>query len=262
MNSGVAQTGMGFCGRILAVWNRHMRVYGRNLVSNGLPPFLEPLIFLGGIGLGFRGYVGMIEGMPYLRFLGTGLLVTTAMFTAAYECTYVTFIRLEFEKVYDGMLAAPLTVRDLFLGEILWAGSKGLFFSFAVLLVLSLCGIVSFWAALAAPLIGFVTAVMFGAVGLLVTSFVKTINHFSFFFTGLMSPMFFFCGVVFSIAKLPGWIRPVVELLPLTHPVRLMRAIVQGQYGVILLWDGVYIVLLTLLAGTWAIRRLRRRLIT
>jgi lipooligosaccharide transport system permease protein len=38
--------------RLLSVWYRHMRVYTRNLYSNGLPPFLEPLIFLVGIGLG------------------------------------------------------------------------------------------------------------------------------------------------------------------------------------------------------------------
>jgi lipooligosaccharide transport system permease protein len=102
-----------------------MRVYTKNLVSNGLPPFLEPLLFLMGVGLGLGKYIDQKwDGLPYIDFLGTGLLVTAAMFTAAYECTFGTFIRLEFEKVYDGMLAAPITVNNLIVGEILWAAPR------------------------------------------------------------------------------------------------------------------------------------------
>jgi len=92
--------------RLFSVWYRHLRVYTGNLLSNGLPPFLEPLLFLLGVGLGLGKYITeSMEGLAYIEFLGTGLLVTTAMFTAAYECTFGTFIRLEYEKVYDGMPA-------------------------------------------------------------------------------------------------------------------------------------------------------------
>ena len=122
--------------RIYSVWFRHFRVYTKNLISNGLPPFLEPLVFLAGIGLGMNRYIDQMAGIPYITFLATGLPITAAMFTSAFELTYGTFIRLEFDRVYDGMLAAPLNVKDMMLGEILWAGTKGLFFSFAVTTVL------------------------------------------------------------------------------------------------------------------------------
>jgi len=95
--------------RIVSVWFRHVRVYSRNLISNALPPFLEPLIFLVGIGIGLGRYIETMDGFPYLEYLGSGLLVTAAMFTAAFECTFGTYIRMEFDKVYEGMLAAPLT---------------------------------------------------------------------------------------------------------------------------------------------------------
>jgi lipooligosaccharide transport system permease protein len=114
--------------RLYSVWYRHFRVYTQNLLSNGLPPFLEPLLFLTGVGLGLSKYVTeSMDGLRYIEFLGTGLLMTSAMFTVAFECTYGTFIRLEFGKIYDGMLAAPLTVKNLVLGEIIWVGTKGLF---------------------------------------------------------------------------------------------------------------------------------------
>ncbi len=45
------------CRRLYSVWFRHMRVYTRHLLSNGFPPFLEPLIFLAGIGLGLGTYI-------------------------------------------------------------------------------------------------------------------------------------------------------------------------------------------------------------
>jgi len=248
--------------RLLSVWYRHMRVYTSNIFSNGLPPFVEPLIFLAGIGLGLGSYIkDTIEGMKYIEYLGTGLLVTTAMFTAAFECSFGTFIRLEFQKVYDGMLAAPITTNNLIVGEIIWAGTKGLFFSFAVLCVLSAFRIVSLPAGLLVPLVGFATAVMFATLSLFVTSFVKTINHFNFYFTGCISPMFFFSGVVFPVSRLPAFIRPVAEIIPLTHPVRLARAICTGNYSWLLLLDLLYIVVFIAVVGMLAIRRLRKRLV-
>lgn len=249
--------------RLYSVWYRHMRVYTNNMVSNGFPPFLEPLIFLTAVGLGLGKYITEpMGGVKYIEFLGTGLLVTTAMFTSAFECSFGTFFRMEYEKVYDGMLAAPMTVNNLIVGEIIWAGSKGLFFSFAVLCVLSVFRIVDLPYSLLAPLVGFLTAVMFATISLLVTSFVKTMNHFNFYFTGFISPMFFFSGVVFPIASLPSYIRPLAEIVPLTHSVRLVRAVCTRNYRPVLLLDLLYIAVFILVVGFFAIVRLRKRLVS
>ena len=248
--------------RLFSVWYRHMRVYTQNIFSNGLPPFLEPLIFLAGIGLGLGKYITQsMEGLAYLEFLGTGLLVTTAMFTSAFECSFGTFIRLEFEKVYDGMLAAPITVNNLIIGEIIWAGTKGFFFSFAVLCILTIFRVIPLPYSLLAPFVGFITGVMFATLSLLVTSFVKTINHFNFYFTGLLSPMFFFSGAIFPTSSLPLPIQPIVELVPLTHSVRLVRAVCTGHYNPGRLLDLLYIAVFIAVVGFFAIRRLRKRLV-
>jgi lipooligosaccharide transport system permease protein len=248
--------------RLFAVWFRHTRVYTQNIFSNGLPPFLEPLLFLAGVGLGLGKYITQsMDGYKYIEFLGTGLLMTSAMFTASFECTFGTFIRLEFEKVYDGMLAAPITANNLIIGEMIWAGTKGLFFSFAVLCILAIFGIVSLPKSLLAPLVGFITGLMFSTLALLVTSFVKTINHFNFYFTGFISPMFFFSGVVFPISNLPAYVRPVAEIIPLTHSVRLVRAVCIHQYNLSLLLDLLYIIVFIFVVGFFAVRRLKKRLV-
>ena len=210
--------------RIYSVWYRHVRVYSRHLLTNGLPPFLEPLIFLGAISLGIGRYIKTMEGLAYTQFLASGLLVTSAMYTAAFECSFGTFLRLNYEKTYDGMLAAPITVRELLIGEILWAGTKGLFFSAAVLSVISLFGVLSIKTCFLAPIVGFLTGLIFASISLLVTSFVTDLNQFNFYFTGFISPMFFLSGVVFSLKGLPKIIFVLSELCPLTHSVRLVRA--------------------------------------
>jgi len=247
--------------RLYSVWFRHFRVYTKNLISNGLPPFLEPLIFLAGIGLGMSRYIETMAGLPYLTFLATGLPITAAMFTAAFECSYGTFIRLEFDHVYEGMLAAPISVDDLLVGEIIWAGTKGVFFSLAVIIVVSAFGLVPLPWSLTTPLIGFLTGVMFAAFSMLITSFVKNINHFNFYFTGFLSPMFFFSGVVFPIDNLPPGLRPLAEIFPLTHVVRLCRAGDFANFGTSLLLDLLFIALFTLVTGWIGVARLKRKLI-
>jgi len=239
-----------------------MRVYARYIISNALPPFLEPLIFLVGIGLGLGRYIQSMDGFPYIQYLASGLLVTTAMFTASFECTFGTFIRLEFDKVYDGMLAAPITANNLLVGELLWAATKGFVFTFAVLIIVSAFGVLPLSQTFAAPFIGFFTGAMFGALGMLITSFVNNLNHFNFFFSGFLSPMFFFAGVVFPVDTLPNIVRPISEALPLTHAVRLVRVISLGRkIGVVHLWDAGYILLFTVLVAFIAIIRLKKRLV-
>ena len=255
--------------RLYSVWYRHMRVYLQHIISNGFPPFFEPLIFLAGVGLGLGRYIEPINGQPYVQYLAIGLLITSSMWTSFFECTFGTFIRMEFQKVYDGMLAAPITANNLIVGEMLWAGSKGFFFSLAVLCMLTLVSLI--WPtalpllpmphAMAAPLIGFVNALMFAAMALLITSFVKTINHFNFFMTGVISPMFFFSGVVFPVSNLPKVIQPVAEIVPLTHSVRIIRGICDKQFEMVLWWDVLYIIVFTLVVGLCAVQRLNKRLI-
>lgn len=247
--------------RLYSVWFRHVLVYSRNLISNGLPPFLEPLIFLAGVGIGLGKYIMDMDGIPYLQFLASGLLVTSAMYTASFECTFGTFIRLEYDRAYDGMLAAPITANDLIIGEILWAGTKGFFFSFAVLVIVTAFGVIPLSFSILAPFVGFLTGIMFAAMSLFVTSFVQNINHFNFYMTGFLSPMFFFSGVVFPISSLPRFLQPAAEIMPLSHVVRLARSLCLGRFKESLLLDLLYCIVVTLIFGYFGLRRLKKRLI-
>ena len=247
--------------RIYSVWFRHFRVYSNNLFSNGFPPFLEPLIFLLGIGIGLGHYIGLIEGVTYIEYLASGIIVPSAMYTAAYECTFGTFIRLEFDKVYDGMLSSSITVENLLIGEIIFAGTKSLFFSAAVLTVVSIFGLIPSKMAILTPLVGFLTGLMFGSFSLFVTSYVKNINHFNFYFTGLLTPMFFFSGIFFPLTNLPVFFQNIALLFPLTHATNLIRAFCFNSFTLEHLYNLIYIILFSIVFTILSIWRLKKRII-
>jgi len=248
--------------RILSVWYRHERVYNSDFLSNAFPPFLEPLIMLLGLGIGFGAYIQTMGAMNYLLFLASGIVMTSSMYTAAFECTYGTFIRLEFDAVYDGMLGAPLSTNDLIIGEILFAGTKGAFFALAVLIVTWLFGIITYpWSAMAV-VVGFICGIMFGTVSMWITSFTHNINHFNFYFTGILSPMFFFSGAVFPLDNLPKAVQWAAQAIPLTHVVTLARAFcVPGQLKTQLLFNLLYCIIFILITGWLALRGIKNRLI-
>ena len=76
------------------------------------------------MGLGLGGLVnrgsGGVGGVPYIDFLTPGLLAAVTMQTAAFECTYPLLGKIQWDHIYDAMLATPLAVRDLLIGEIAW----------------------------------------------------------------------------------------------------------------------------------------------
>lgn len=248
--------------RVLSVWYRHFSVYTKNLISNGIEVILEPMFFLIAIGLGLGQYIVNMEGIPYIKFLASAIIVPASMYTAAFECSFGTFIRLEFDKVYDGMLSAPITAKNLLVGEILFAGTKSLFYSSLILLVISLFGLVSLPMALFAPIGGFLTGLMFASISLLITSFVNTINHFNFYFTGLLTPMFFFSGIVFPLSNIPVQIRWLAYLFPLSHSTKIVRAFCLNKFSFYLFYDLIYIIIFILIIGFLAVKKLEKRLIS
>ncbi len=248
---------------LFGVWHRHVRVYSRTLVANALPPVLEPLLLFGAIGIGLGGYVrgAALGGMGYREFVSSGLAVSSAMFTSVFETTFNTFVRLVYQKTYDAMLGTHLRVSEIFVGELLFCATKGAVFSGIVMGVTLLFGVrVSPWAVLV-PLVGFVTAYLFGAVGLVVTSYVRMINNFAFFTTGVISPMFLFAGTFFPVRGYSAIIDALTLVIPLTHPIELARALYRGQFEAMTLVHLVLLLAWVVALHAVALRRMQRRVL-
>ncbi|HUU26589.1 MAG TPA: ABC transporter permease [archaeon] len=247
--------------RVYAVWRRHQRVYFKFFLANMLPPFLEPLMFILALGIGLAAYIGKIGEVSYTTFLAPGMIAATAMWSASFETTYGTFVRMEYEKIYEAILASPVSFVEMVLGEVLWVSSKASMFALGVLLVVGCFGLVSSWWSLLVVPLGFLDGMIFALLGILVTSRVREMNNFNFYITGLITPMFFFSGTMFPLDQLPDLFKAACLALPLTHLVALIRACCMGRLNPALLLHLAVCLAWCALLWPLVVRMLRKRIV-
>lgn len=208
------------------VFRRHLIVFSRNWKVNVSFNFFEPLLYLAALGVGLGAYVQPIEGLPYLKYLAPGLVASSAVFATAYECTYGTFIRMEFQKTFQAMIATPVSIDDVITGEILYGAFKSVIYGFVILLVIFMLGLVeSLWAVLI-PAVMVIGGLLFAVMSLIWTGLVPYIESFNYYFSLIITPLFLFSGIFFPIT---GLIKKFAWFNPLYHLVNLTRGLATGQ---------------------------------
>jgi lipooligosaccharide transport system permease protein len=227
--------------------------------------FTEPLLYLLAIGFGVGALVGptvSVNGHPlrYAVFVAPAMMASSAMNGAVYETAFNFFYKLKYVKLYDAVLATPLGVADIALGEIAWALIRGTLYALGFIVVMAALGLViSPWALLALPaamLIGFT----FAAVGTAASTFVRTWQDFDLVLS-VMIPLFLFSATFYPITVYPGLLQAVVQVTPLYHGVDLLRSLTTGAIGPSILVDLAYLVVLGAAALALAATRLQRLLL-
>lgn len=231
--------------------------------------FFEPLFYLLSMGFGVGAYVGNVPvgGHPvsYAVFVAPALLASSAMNGAIYETSNNFFFKLRYAKLYDAIVATPMSLRDAAAGEILWALLRGSLYAIGFLAIVAVFGVAGqplvaspLWvlAFPAAMLVGFA----FAGLGLGITTFVRRWQDFD-YVQLLLMPMFLFSGTFYPIDVYPGALRAFVECTPLYRGVHLIRALTTGTPDVEIAVDVVYLTVLGLV-GLWvASKRLEKRLL-
>lgn len=213
----------------LAVWRRNVLVWRKLIVPSLLFNFGEPFVYLLGLGLGLGLFIGEMSGLPYLTFLASGIIASSAMNTASFEGMYSVYTRLVPQRTYDSMLATPIDVDDIIAGEMLWCATKAAIASSAILLVAALLGAVQQASAILAVPAAFLIGLSFAGPAIVMSAFSKSYDFFNYYFTLVLTPMFMLCGVFYPITSLPVWLQNAVQVLPLTHAVALVRPLAAGQ---------------------------------
>jgi lipooligosaccharide transport system permease protein len=243
---------------------RNLMVYRRGwlVIVSG---FFEPLFYLLSIGLGIGALVGAIplgDGrmIPYTVFVAPALLASSAMNGAIYDSTFNVFFKLKYAKTYDAILATPVGVGDVALGEIGWALIRGAIYAGTFLLVMLAMGLVlSPWAILAFPaalLIGFA----FAGIGMAATSFMRTWQDFDLVQLVIL-PLFLFSATFYPVTTYPEPIRFLVELTPLYHGVDLVRGLTTGALEPGMLVHVAYLLIMGFVGLAITSRRLERLLL-
>lgn len=254
-----------FSARFIRVWQRNLIVYAKIWKIVFIPPLLEPIFYLVAFGVGLSVLVGNIrfEGtdVSYVQFIAPALLAINVMYNAFFETTYTSFVRMYFQKTYDGMMATPLSLEEIMTGEIIWAATKSLIATVIMQGVISIFGLIHYPEGLLILPLAFLGGIAFGAIGLLFTAMVKGIEMFNLPVFLFITPMFLFSGTFFPLNTLPGWAQKLAVVLPLTHLVRLVRGLSFGLISADMLWSLLYLLVFSAIFFPLAIRAMRRRLI-
>jgi lipooligosaccharide transport system permease protein len=246
--------------RFIRVWQRNRDVFFR-LWHSEAPGFVaEPIIILLAMGLGLGAYVGLVDGQKYIEFIAPGIIASYAMFSASFECTYGSFVRMEYQKTYDAIIATPLNIEDVIAGEIFWGATRSFMTGTVILAIAAAFRLVpSPWASVI-PVLAFLEGIMFASIAILFTSFVPAIYSFNYYFTLFITPMFFFSGVFFPLSSFPEIVQTLSWVAPLTPVVHLTRALINGEFHLDLLWALGLIIVLTALFFSISLVTMRRRL--
>lgn len=211
-----------------AVWRRNLLVWRKLIGPAIVMNFGEPALYLLGLGYGLGFFVGRVDDLPYLAFLASGIVASSAMTTAAFEGMYSVYTRMVPQRTYEALLATPLEVDDILAGEMLWCATKSVFSSAAILAVASLLGVVAGWQALWVLPVVFLAGMCFAGPAMMMSAVSTSYDFFNYFFVLVITPMYLLCGVFYPVETLPRALQGFIQFLPLTHAVALARPLVTG----------------------------------
>lgn len=242
------------------VWYRDFTVWTRYWWTSLIGAIGEPVLYFLAMGYGLGSFIKSIEGMPYIQFLAPALVASAVMHSASFETTYSSYTRMEIQKTYHAIAVTPVNLSEVVMGEILWGATKSLLPGGIMFLAVACLGLIHSWQALWAVPIFVIEAILFAALGMLMTSFAKDYDFFTYYITLFLEPMFLFSGTFFPLSGLPSWVQKAAWALPLAHPVALGRELFVGYSSGNWIFSLVYMVVLAVVFCVWSIRRMVRRL--
>jgi lipooligosaccharide transport system permease protein len=251
-----------------AILSRHLRVHLRNWYTVTLPPVCEPLIMLLAFGVGLGRQMGNISwhghSFDYLHYLAPGILAYTAFMSAFFQSLFGAYIRMHFQKSWEGQLTTQVRLEHVVWGEALWAATLATSYAIVVCLVLAGFGIAGTltlhwtWLWVAIPFL-FLAALAFSAVGLYFTAIIPSIDHMSLPFFLVIMPIGFASSTYFPIPDLPI-VSAIAQVNPLHHLAEGMRALLlTGKLSGHLVYAAGLCLLLLLILIPIDMRLLRKR---
>jgi len=211
--------------RVWHVWRRDRDVFMKTYKVNFIPPLVEPVLYLLGLGLGLGSLVQLPGGLRYDVFIAPALVAVSMMYASFFECTYGSFVRMYYQKTFDAIIATPLSLEEVIAGELLWGATKSLINSTIVLAVISLFGLVRTPFFLLVVPLSFLVGLLFSSIAMCFTAITPNIDSFNYPAFLFITPMFILSGTFFPLDKLPIEAQVMANIFfPLAHATTLTRA--------------------------------------
>jgi len=192
---------------------------------------VEPTIYLLAFGFGFGSLVSTVGGLDYVDFVGTGTVATAVLFSSAFPAMFGTFVKYQFQRTYDAILAAPVDTEELVTAEALWIATRAGVYGCVPMIVAMFFGLDPSWGMLAVPFIAWIGGFGWAGFGISIAGFAKSFENFNYVVSAVLTPLFLLAGSFFPLDNFPEWLQALAQLNPLFHLVHLIRDAVFG-------WDG------------------------
>ncbi|BCW05041.1 ABC transporter permease [Arthrobacter sp. NtRootA1] len=216
-----------------------------------LSGFFEPVLFLLAMGVGMGSIVGTVQGpggedISYAAYIAPALLAVSAMNGAIYDSTWNVFFKMNFAKLYQGMLYTSLGPLDVAMGEIFLALLRGLLYATGFTAVMGVMGLLTTWWAILVIPASVLIAFGFASFGMGITSFMKTFQQMD-WINFILLPMFLFSATFYPLSVYPQVIQWFIQAMPLWHGVELLRQISVGSFSpATAIHVGYYLVMIAL----------------
>ncbi|KNC19683.1 ABC transporter [Arthrobacter sp. RIT-PI-e] len=256
--------------RLTALYSRNARaVIARGLLATRssnwmimVSGFFEPVLYLLSMGVGLGALVGTVAGpdgqeISYAAYIAPALLAVSAMNGAVYDSTWNVFFKMNFAKLYQGMLYTSLGPLDVAIGEIFLALLRGALYATGFTAVMGLMGLLTTPVALLMIPAAVVVAFGFASFGMGITSFMKTFQQME-WVNFVMLPMFLFSATFYPLSVYPQGIQWFIQALPLWHGVELLRQISVASFSTATLIHLAYFLVMIVVGMLLTTLRLRK----
>ncbi|MBN2899238.1 MAG: ABC transporter permease [Clostridia bacterium] len=200
---------------------RWLKIVSSQIVT----PILYLITFGWGIGSKFN-----LDGMPYLFYIIPGIIgMNTMRVSYSYISTRVSVARLH-ERSFEAYLLSPIRIPMLIMGHVLAGALRSMISVLLILLILApFGGVLNL--SLTFFVMCFLNSMMFACLGFLAAMIIDTHYDLNRFQSFVITPMSFLCGTFFSLTKLPWVIAQLIEILPLTHSICVLRKLyIYGKF--------------------------------
>jgi lipooligosaccharide transport system permease protein len=225
--------------------------------------FFEPLLYLLSVQVGFATLVGTVTDggitYDYADFVAPALLASAAMNGAIFDATGGVYEKLTHTKLYDTVLATPMTAADVALGEIMTAVVRGSLYSVAFVAAMTALGLVGSPLILLAIPVCALIAFAFGAIGMAYATFMRAWADLEYVNVAIV-PMLLFSATFYPVSSYGDW-GWIVRLSPLYHGVVVVRGCAVGELEWSMLGNLVVLAALAVAGVALVSRRVDRLLL-
>jgi ABC-2 type transport system permease protein len=213
---------------------RKLRHDHLDIVTRSVQPLLWLFIF--GTALS-HSRVLSLGTLDYRAYLAPGVMAQAAMFIAIFYGLSVIWERDVGQL--QRLLATPLSRSSIVLGKAAGACVRALVQALLLLVVLAIAGIGVRWTftgVLGTLVMLMLGTAAFACMSMLLAAAVKERERFMGIGQLIMMPLFFASSALYPLSVMPGWLRVIARVNPLTYEVQGLRQMLVGVGGRGELW--------------------------